>query len=287
MARFSQRMGFIPARTVLQLNSMDEGLRTGLWNALAVFYWHRLRETPLHGGHYLSENSNHYVLCHELWVRFFKWRLDTLHDEWREDYQTLRKWFFEDAQWAEVYDFVECVSAFYPDEELNIRFREHCNQVLKEEKSGYRFVGDKLAPITSGQEMDAVQEALEIDVDTVAEHIAQAIALFSNRTDPDFRNSIKESISSVEALVRRCAGGKKGGLGPLLDRLEKEVGLHPALSSAFKMLFGYTSDESGIRHALLEKSAVDIDDAKFMLVACSAFVNYVRSRLSEARKAPT
>jgi len=43
-----------------------------------------------------------------------------------------------------------------------------------------------------------------------------------------------------------------------------------------------TSDADGIRHALLDESKLGYDEAKFMLVSCSAFVNYLLSKTSEA-----
>jgi len=52
--------------------------------------------------------------------------------------------------------------------------------------------------------------------------------------------------------------------------------------TAFDKLYGYTSDADGIRHALLEEVTLDFDDAKFMLVACSAFVNYIRAKVPGA-----
>lgn len=37
----------------------------------------------------------------------------------------------------------------------------------------------------------------------------------------------------------------------------------------------YTSDEGGIRHAMLEEPNIGYDEAKYMAVACSAFVNFI------------
>ena len=34
----------------------------------------------------------------------------------------------------------------------------------------------------------------------------------------------------------------------------------------------------GIRHALLQEPTLDSDDARFMLVSCSAFVNYLKTK---------
>ena len=68
-------------------------------------------------------------------------------------------------------------------------------------------------------------------------------------------------------------------MGELLKHVEQKAPLHPALKDAFSRLYGYTSDEGGIRHALMDDSrAVTFEEAKFMLVACSAFINYVRRR---------
>jgi hypothetical protein len=105
------------------------------------------------------------------------------------------------------------------------------------------------------------------------------LELLSDRTTPDYRNSIKESISAVESLVARTLKAEKGTLGQLIKRLEDEIGLHPALKTAFNSLYGYTSDESGIRHALTEGDKVDFHDAKFMLVVCAAFVNFVKGKV--------
>jgi hypothetical protein len=40
-------------------------------------------------------------------------------------------------------------------------------------------------------------------------------------------------------------------------------------------LYGYTSDEGGVRRAILESKTVGFTEAKFMLVTCPAFVNFV------------
>ena len=53
--------------------------------------------------------------------------------------------------------------------------------------------------------------------------------------------------------------------------------IHPVLEAAFEKLYGYTSDASGIRHAgQIDGPEATFDEAKFMLVACSGFVNYLK-----------
>jgi hypothetical protein len=45
-------------------------------------------------------------------------------------------------------------------------------------------------------------------------------------------------------------------------------------------LYGYSSDEEGVRHALVfkEEAQVDEADALFMLGACASFVSYLLAR---------
>jgi hypothetical protein len=40
-------------------------------------------------------------------------------------------------------------------------------------------------------------------------------------------------------------------------------------------LYASTSDKDGVRHAVLDQSTISFAEAKFMLLACSAFVNFV------------
>jgi hypothetical protein len=57
--------------------------------------------------------------------------------------------------------------------------------------------------------------------------------------------------------------------------LESRGPLHGALKKSFSALYGYTSDADGIRHAMLDEANLTFTDAKYMLVACTAFINYV------------
>lgn len=45
--------------------------------------------------------------------------------------------------------------------------------------------------------------------------------------------------------------------------------------AGFNNLYGYTSDESGIRHGGINFIDSPAEDARYMLVSCSAFINYL------------
>src|SRR5690606_9918422 len=127
----------------------------------------------------------------------------------------------------------------------------------------------------------ALEEAIAASSDEfapVSQHLEAATRLYSDRRAPDYRNSIKESISAVEAAVQILTGDSKAELGKALSMLATKASLHGAFASALRSLYGYTSDAGGIRHALSEEPAVDAADAKFMLVSCAAFVMYLRQK---------
>jgi hypothetical protein len=112
----------------------------------------------------------------------------------------------------------------------------------------------------------------------------RALDLLADRKSPDYRNSIKESISAVEAICSLEAGSSSTTLGQALKELEKKksVDMHPALKGAFDKLYGYTSDAEGIRHALLKESNLDFEDAKFRLVSCSASIYCLKAKSAKA-----
>ena len=132
--------------------------------------------------------------------------------------------------------------------------------------------------MTNEEEIEAIETAMNNASDAISTHLKRSLELLSDRNTSDYRNSIKEAISAVESLAAFYTNSDKGALGQLLDKLKKQNNLHPSLIEAFKKLYGYSSDEDGIRHGIIDKSNVDFYDAKFMLVVCSAFVNYVNGK---------
>lgn len=64
---------------------------------------------------------------------------------------------------------------------------------------------------------------------------------------------------------------------PAMRWSERAGGLHLALKRAFSKLYGYTSDEQGIRHALIDNPQANVgqDEAVFMFGACASFSSYL------------
>ncbi len=282
MTLFSHRKGLKKARTAIQVDSMDTALRNRLWNVLDYHYW-RKGEVPLllRSGWESDISEVMQSFLNKLWHYYYKEPVDRLASDWSRVKSLVRTRYFE-CQWNEVYDFIEFVANNFPDKEGNKKFMKTCNSVLETELSAYRFVGGKITEITSEEEISEIEKALETPLKPARLHLEKSLELLSDRKSPHYRNSIKESISAVEAICRMITKKDKATLGQALKEVETKIPLHGALKKAFSNLYGYTSSAEGIRHALLEESKLSFEDAKFMLVSCSAFINYLVSKAGKA-----
>jgi hypothetical protein len=256
---------------------MDGDLRNSLWSGLIIYFWREVSD------YNYSTSSKMVALVQALWLHYFKKPFDMIPYSWSEILQEIRDYFFE-ADWDEVYDFIEFVANNYNYEYITQQFISGCNAMLEQEVSAYRFVGTQITRITSEEEINAIDEALakSTPLKPVYTHLKTALGLFSDRKAPDYRNSIKESISAVEAMSRLVTGNPKATLGEAIKRIKEKVELHPALEKAFASLYGYTSDEEGVRHSLMKDSNLKFADAKYMLVSCSAFINFLIEKSEEA-----
>ena len=155
------------------------------------------------------------------------------------------------------------------------------------------FVDDKngrptIMPRFSREAGEATQQAIETiresGMDGATTHLRQAAEHINVH---QYGDSIVDSIHAVESIARLIDPKASKTLRPALDSLER-AGLlkHPALKGAFDKLYGYTNDEQGIRHPLLDKDAADVglDEAMFMFGACASFAAYLVNKHQEAEK---
>lgn len=160
--------------------------------------------------------------------------------------------------------------------------KKDVNSFLEAESAAYRIINKEIIEITDANEIASIESALDKGISASRSHFLRALELLSDRNKPDYRNSIKESISAVESACQLLADNNRATLGDCLKLLKSNKPLHPAFEQALTKLYGFTNDEGGIRHALAEDSEQPTyADAKFMLVACSAFTNYLLTRATE------
>lgn len=187
--------------------------------------------------------------------------------------------------WFRIYDFIEKYLKVKGNEssaEITTEF----NRILEEEIAPYRILDGRVVPIINEGELASIEQAVHSEYDSVSVHLKKALELFSDRQKPDYENSVKESISAVEAMCNIIVGndGANATLGNSIKKLKEcGVNIHPAMESAFNKLYGYASDSGGIRHGAIEFVEVPSEDAKFMLVTCSAFINYLMEKWIKIR----
>lgn len=268
---FSDRNNIKKENITMQITTLDERTRVKLCNFIDYVFNGYIAHFEADQEQILLKNILQNVYVQEITFDCFcnpKEVLETVKETIRHD----------------EYDDVLTIVEFIVKEAKNIIKENMCeddlhiclNNILEREYVGYRYINDKITPITNDIEIKEIEQASNSEFAKVNEFINKATELLSDRTHPDHKNSIKESISAVEELCNIILG-KSGTLGDSLKAFENTgFSIHPALKSAFKNLYGYTSDETGIRHAgRIDGKNATFAEAKFMLVSCSAFVNYL------------
>lgn len=282
---FSDRSGISPINTEMQLNSLDERTRIQIVNLSDCLF--KIRCQPYDSDMYFVPGFINRFLA-EVYLQIVDHGKTYSSRAFFNDFynQTVLK-----GEYGDVLTVVEyfcnhlCGKYGVLDDGEECTFENPCaiipseefNQLFEREYVGYRFVDGLITPITNRIEITTINQAATTNSENVNGHFHKAIALLSNREHPDYPNSIKESITAVEAMCNLIVGKKKATLGEALNQLEdKGVPIHNALKSAFKTLYGYASDANGIRHAGdPEGSEATFAEAKYMLVSCSGFVNYL------------
>jgi len=277
MALFSQRSGIRPLSKAIQRESIDDELRNALWTSFyETFVQAYYHDTGSGGFPYYEYREEMEFWLYSLWINLFKAPSDT-KPKFPKAIGQLRANFFQ-AEWHWIFDFLE-FSAKH-SKTCGPLLIKRVNVQLERENSAYRFVGSEVVQITDATEIGSIEEAL-LGPKAAKIHFDRALAMLSDRRTPDFRNSIKESISAVEAICRLVAGSQKDTLGGALKKLSAKAPLHPAFEQALLKLYGFTSDAGGIRHSLMDEPSLRYSDAKFMLVLCSSFTNFLLAKCAD------
>lgn len=278
---FSQRMGLVDVRKVIQTKDLDQPTRNALWNVISSFF---------------NDCAAHCSVYTDIWTELYNETSDTRPNvagcyEDDEHFYMFYKKKIVDGKWNECFDLIEFLNQmFYKDlwrAQLQKNYiydrkappADAYNYVFEKFLVGYRVVQEKIIAITSEDEKESIENAISESSDAVAEQLSKALKFLSDRKKPDYPKSVDCSISAVESQCRILLDDPNPTLGKALTLIEdKGITLHGSLKTGFQKLYGFASDADGIRHAGLNPSNVDADLAKFMLVSCSAFVNYLRSK---------
>ena len=264
---FSERMGITQPK-LLQIDSMDADLRNSLWNIFVDMF---------------SKTNAFEVISEDIWKNFLKKPTDELPKFESNVIRELKPSFLKDNYYV-VYDLIEFIIKSLKKHNYQTEvFVKKCKIVLEREKSAYKLINDQLIPISSEIEVQEIEQSLENSqndkLKLVNNQLNTAIEHFKNRENADYRNSIKESISAVEGLCRLITG--ESTLGDALNKIDDKIQINPQFKDGLRKIYAFTNSKEGIRHAQMLDSNIGFDEAKFMLVFCSAFINYLISKWTD------
>ena len=282
---FSQAYGYEDLPRQLKLGELSEEIRAKLWSLLYDQVLYTLAN--------LRRPSNPFVVYRGVGP---PWRqiLKSIHedllgrpadeffptDPFMEDidnFVSVYKAMFVDAPFSKVFDLVLAIMR-HP--ECPSEFTESVGITFKKYRVAYVLDLSPMPTIypaaTQAEGKDILRAAAELNDAGLAPSVRHLRKASDCISQGDYAGSVRESIHAVESAARHF-DPKAKTLEPALKALEGAKTLHPALKQAFSKLYGYTCDEQGIRHALIDnpQANVDQDEAVFMLGACASFSSYL------------
>lgn len=262
---FEQAMGVVPLPRQLELEEISPELRAQLF---AVIY------QSIRPDLYNNVSGDWSTVLRDMHVKRYHRMLDEYNPRYSFHIKEIKQ-IFASQNHIGILGFLEWVMR-QPQPPYD--FWRRIDETLKSCRAAYRVVNkDTIVPISSVEEKETLDRAFYDLASTEYNGARQHLKLAADRaTEGKWADSIRESMHAVESTAKSIVPDVKE-LGPALAKLEEGGGLHSALKKGFGSLYGFTSDEKGIRHALLEKDAASVDqtDALFMLGACAAFVSYL------------
>ncbi|MRT23019.1 hypothetical protein GJV14_03550 [Enterobacteriaceae bacterium RIT697] len=274
--RFSTRYGHVEVSQLVQLEGLNNDTRVAIWNAIFLELYSSIP--------YVTDEAENCAA--EFWVSYLNKPADSMPNlKARNQYERGIIDYFKDyiysKEWYFVFDLVQFIIA-----EVNVihggSLSKRLNETFRRYWVAYSIINGLITPISNSQEIESIETAVNMSTDSSSRHFSRALELMVDREQPDYRNSIKESISAIESLCKKITGNDKATLGECLKIVEGKGYIHPAMKQAFSQLYGYTSDQSGVRHSLKDgEREPTLEDARFMLISCSAFNNYLLSKIQD------
>ena len=265
---FSQAYGYEELPQPLKLGEITDRARTGIWSLLYYF----VSSESVYG--YVEGNWKNILTF--LHVGYYGRALDEFDSSLKNFVRVYKSIFMQD-RFNELFDLLLAIMC---SPECPQEYILAVADVFKKFRMAYVVdVGPPptIYPAATKEEGEAILEATaelgSAGLSGAMNHLRKAADCI-NQGDPP--GAVRESIHAVESTARTFDPSAKT-LEPALRSLEEAGGLHPALKQAFSNLYGFTSDEQGIRHALIENPQANVgqDEAVFMLGACASFSSYL------------
>jgi hypothetical protein len=263
---FGQAQGLQPLPAQAQIGTISQETVARLWQV--IYSWVHFEE------HYGSLRDSHQIALERWWVGVQHQMIDdaprycnTWDDVLKSEIQ---------GGFLRAYNLVQGLLDQKGFSDVCAKIIEH---VLTDTRAAYRLVEGRIVPFSSQEEHDqllaAVASAVTVGANGAKSHLLSA---GSALTAGDWAQAIQECMAAVEGAARFVSGEHSKELGPILTKLRDDgVIKHGALAEALKKLYGYTSDEQGIRHSLVLQDEANVSEreAFLMLGLCASFVTYM------------
>lgn len=284
---FSQRYGYEPLPEPMKLEEISDDLRREIWMAIKE-YLHEIRRQVRAA---IARRPSEFIFSQRDMLflqRVFSRHFQAIEPDVR--YRQVVTYFYDIILQREFNVALDLLEHFVNDRESPEHVAEKISRLFRHysapyslnlSRRPYRFM-----PSVTKEQGQATQQAFDTitkgGMDGSASHLRQAAEHINAR---QYADAIADCIHAVESIACVIDPKSNNTLGPALDSLERAGVLrHPALKDAFKKLYGYASDEQGIRHALLDQDAADVglDEALFMFGACASFTAYLTQKHRQA-----
>jgi hypothetical protein len=273
---FTQRYGLTPGPTVLSYKDISKELWVDLFNTLQRICSEVIRKEDL---------------AEEIWMHFHHEPIsDYPCDSWGDalsigqlvnytreslDHESL-------TCSARVYDLIEFVynTIFLMNHDRQ-SLQQNVNEDFARNFASVKMIDGLIAPVSDEEQSHAIEAAMQGPLADVNSQVHTALALLADREHPIYRDSVKNSISAVESLCKHIVGDSRLTLEDALKKVgPTAVPVHPTIKDAFRKLYAYAGDVA--RHGLMGSDNLDVEDARYMLVTCSAFINYLVVKANKA-----
>jgi hypothetical protein len=254
---------------------MDVRLRNSIFNAIEPVLFANWPSRTDFAIRLFGATHQHYLgLCRQLWTEF----LCEMAMNFPHAFPLTMRGFVQTEPWYRVYDLLEEIDSLLRErvlETVRVQFANAVTVALEREQAGYSFVEGCIVPILSAEEQSELESALAVKYEGAREHMRKAIQFLAERGPAaDYENACKEAISAVESVCKEIADMPTATLGSAADRVAQTRGIHKALIASLKALYGFSSDEPGIRHGGPPGQVSD-KTARFVVVSCAAWLAYL------------
>lgn len=130
--------------------------------------------------------------------------------------------------------------------------------------------------VPSSKNWKKANEALEDNLSPIRSQWLKA-KNFIYAPSPDFENSIKEAINSIESCLMVLLESPNKSLGKII----KNTGLDPDIERLISHAYGIASDKDFVRHGGTENSGIGKEEAEFFLEFSATAIIYITSKLKK------